>query len=25
MPRTALSRGTMVWPGRPWLADHSSA
>ena len=19
MPRTALSRGTMVWPGRPWL------
>jgi hypothetical protein len=25
MPRLALSRGTMVWPGRPWLADHSSA
>jgi formamidopyrimidine-DNA glycosylase len=25
MPRTALSRGIMVWPGRPWLADHSSA
>ena len=25
LPRTALSRGIMVWPGRPWLADHSSA